>query len=84
MSISALRTRLQRVEAKRPPLPVTRESIEANLRSHGLDVEATWRFICAEGLGPHQIRHLAKQGKLFAAIDCYKGMTGSYHEKAHS
>jgi hypothetical protein len=84
MSVTSLRNRLDRAIGKLPPKPVTRESIEANLRSAGLDVEATWRFICAEGIGSGQIRQLAKQGKLFAAIDRYKGMTGSYHEKAHS
>lgn len=82
MNIVGIRNRLNRAVAKMPPPHVTRESIDAKLRAHGLDVEATWRFICAEGISPDQITHMSFHGGLETQIDRYKGMTGSYHEKA--
>ena len=81
MNVQSIQNRLDRVVKKMPPLPVTRESIEVNIRSLGLDVEATWRFICAEGLGAGQLRQMALRGDLIAAIDSYRGVTGSYHNR---
>jgi hypothetical protein len=81
INIISIQNRLNRAVAKMPPPPITRESIDASLRSLGLDVEATWRFICAEGIGPGQIRHMSFRG-LKVQIDRYMGMTGSYYEKA--
>ena len=82
MNINGIRSRLNRAVAKMPPTPVTRESINVKLRTLGLDVEATWHFFCAENVGSEQARHMVLQGTLRPAIDRYRGMTGSYRQKA--
>jgi hypothetical protein len=72
MSIMGIRNRVNRIIEKMPPPPVTRESIDASLRSLGLDVDATWRFICTEQPTKFRLEQLVNSDELFSTVAQYQ------------
>jgi hypothetical protein len=72
MNIISIQNRLNRAVAKMPPPPITRESIDASLRSLGLNVDATWRFICTEQPTRVRLEQLVNSDELFSTVAQYQ------------